>query len=186
MSKTAYRSDSHLQELHESGFEMAKGEPDIRNWKVVAMQGREIGTIKELLFNEVSRRVRYLVVELNGRSLNLVSRSVLVPIALAQLHRGEKVVSFRGLTVGHIASLPSYEKGRITDETEREIRSVFAPSDGVPYQDEDFNDNTVFENGNSVVERSTLKEEIKENIERVKETVRRMEADVERLGKNED
>jgi len=119
MSTKEYVYKNHLKELHESGFEMANGEPDIRNWKVISNQNQEIGRIVELLFHEVSRRVRYVVVDLNGKPLNLVSRNVIIPIGLAELNKVEKVVLFPGLNIGHIASLPSYERGKITIETER-------------------------------------------------------------------
>ncbi len=196
MSKKEYINNNHLKELKESGYEMVNGEPDIRNWKVITTQNQEIGRIDELLFDEVSHRVRYLVVHLNGKTLNLVSRYVIIPVGLAELHKTEKVVLFPEMTVGHMASLPNYEKGKITIETERAVRAVFAPTNGVTYVDEDFNDPDKFYNQEYLsqdkiyrpriekAEEVSVKKEIKENIERVKESVRKMEADVEKLGKN--
>jgi hypothetical protein len=194
MSTKEYVYTNHLKELHESGFEIAKGEPDIRNWRVIDGQHQEIGRIAELLFDEVSRRIRYLIVDLNGRPLNLVSRVVIIPLGLAELNKVGKVVFFPGLTVGHIASLPSYEKGKITIETERSIRSVFAPNNGIDYRDEDFNDpdtpydrmeikeDKVYRPGREVIEKASLRDEIRENIDKVKESVKKMERDVDRLG----
>jgi hypothetical protein len=64
------RSDNvytdHLKELHSSEFEMASGEPDIRNWKVIGLQNQEIGKVEELLFNDLSHRVRYLIINVNA------------------------------------------------------------------------------------------------------------------------
>ncbi len=193
MSTKEYVYNDHLKELHSSEFEMREGEPDIRNWKVTTMHNREIGKVTELLFDDVSHRIRYIIVELNGKPLNLVSRNVIIPSGLAVVHEKDKLVSFPGLTVGHLASLPGYEKGKITLETEREIRDVFAPSKGIVYHDEDYNnperlygreqnrgDNT-FLYETEVVEKVSLKDEIKENIERVKESVRKMEHDVNKL-----
>lgn len=194
MSKTENIYNNRLRELHSSGFEIMDGEPDIRNWKAIASQNQEIGRITELLFDEISHRVRYLVVDVNGKPLNLVSRIVLIPIGLAELNKPEKVVSFPRLTVGHIASLPVYPKGKITLETERAIRSVFAPTNGISYKDQDFNDpenfydhehfdeNQAYRPRTEVIERTSLKDEIKENIEKVKESVRKMESDLEKLG----
>ncbi len=105
---------------------MREGEPDIRSWKVTALHNQEIGRVTELLFDDVSHRIRYIIVELNGKPLNLVSRTVIIPSGLAVIHEKEKLVAFPGLTVGHLASLPGYEKGKITIETEREIRT-FCP-----------------------------------------------------------
>jgi hypothetical protein len=197
MSTKEYVYNNHLRELNSSDFEMAKGEPDIKGWKVVNAQNLEIGRIAELLFDEVSRRVRYLVVDLNGKPLNLISRYVIVPVGLAELKRNEKAILFPEMTAGHLASLPTYEKGKVTIETERAIRSVFAPTNGINYLDEDFNDPDGFYNHEHFnedrfyrprvekAEDHSIKEEIRENIEKVKETVRKMEADVDRLEKNE-
>jgi len=198
MSAKEYVYNSRLKELHASDYEMVKGEPDIRGWKVITIQNQEIGKIIDLLFDEVSKRVRYLVVDMDGKPLNLLSRNILIPIGLAELHRGKKVVVFPELTVAHLASLPSYEKGKITIETEYAIRSVFAPNTGVSYLDEDLHNSDKFYNHEhfneekfyrprieKLEDNSALKNEIKENIERVKDSVRKMEADVERLGKKE-
>jgi hypothetical protein len=197
MTDKEYIYDEHLRELHASEYEMANGEPDIRNWKVIAVRNQEIGRIKELLFDETTRRVKYLVVSLYGKPLNLLSRDVIVPIGLAELNKRDKLVFFRDINVGHLASLPGYEKGKITTETEREIHSVFAPSPGIRYGDDDFikrevledrtlaGEERIFRPTGEVVERESLKNEIKNNIEKVKQSVRQMESDVEKLGRKE-
>ena len=118
-----------LQELRASGYEMAKGEPDIRGWKVINSLNQEIGKIKEVLFDVKSRKVRYLLVDLNGKPINLLSRDVVIPIGLAELDEKENIVFFPDVTVGHLASLPEYTKGKITYQTERLIRDVFIPGD---------------------------------------------------------
>jgi hypothetical protein len=197
MTDKEYIYDEHLRELHASEYEMANGEPDIRNWKVVAVRNQEIGRIKELLFDETTRRVKYLVVSLYGKPLNLLSREVIVPIGLAELNKRDKLVFFRDITVGHLALLPGYEKGKLTTETEREIHSVFAPSPGIRYGEDDLIKREVLEERTAagedrvirptgeVVQKDSLKNEIKNNIERVKESVRQMESDVEKLGRKE-
>ena len=138
--------NSNLKELHASGYEIAEGEPDIRGWKIRTAQGVEIGKVKELLFDTVSLRVRYLAIHLNGKPLNIVSRDVLIPIGLAELHKKDNVVLFPEVTVAHFASLPPYKKGDVTIVTERAIRTVFAPSEGISYTDADFNDSDKFYN----------------------------------------
>jgi hypothetical protein len=181
---------NHLQELHSSQFEMVKGEPDIRNWRVFGIQNQEVGRVNDLLFDDLSHRVRYLIVDVNGKPLNLISRLVLIPVGFAELLRDEKVVVITGLTVGHLASLPAYEKGKITSVTEHSVRTVFSPPGTVVYQDEDrnnfynhahFNDERFYRTPAEVTRRDGLKEEMKQNIERVKETVKKMENDLEKL-----
>jgi PRC-barrel domain len=188
--------DRHLKELHSSEFEMASGEPDIRNWKVVGLQNQYVGRVAELLFNDVSHRVRYLIVHLNGKPLNLVSRLILIPVGLVDLLTEEKVVLLNGITITHLASLPVYEKGKISRETELAVRDVFSPGSSGIYReknstdDEEFYNNEYFNNERfahpqtGVVEKKSVKDEIRDNIERVKESVKKMESEVDKLDKS--
>jgi|SRR5690242_6870521 len=138
--------NGNLKELHSSGFEMRDGEPDIRGWKVKNDQNRVIGKVDDLLFDTESLRVRYLVLDLEGKPLNLVSRDVLIPIGLAELDRADNIVLLPEVNVGHLAMLPEYKKGSVTIATEREIRHVFAPTEGVEYEDPDYFDPQEFYN----------------------------------------
>ncbi len=138
--------NGNLKELHSSGFEMRDGEPDIRGWKVKNDQNKVIGKVDELLFDTESLRVRYLILDLEGKPLNLVSRDVIIPIGLAELDKADNIVLLPEVTVGHLATLPEYKKGHITIATEREVRHVFAPSEGVDYEDPDYYDPHEFYN----------------------------------------
>ncbi len=165
-----YVYNDHLRELHSSEFEIAVGEPDIKNWKVIGLQNQEVGKVEELLFNDLSHRVRYLIVNINGKPLNLISRSVLIPVVLVDLLKDEKIVLLRGLTVGHLASLPAYDRGKISRETELEIREVFNPGNIGAYQgkniidDEEFYDKEYYNDGKpahprmTVIEKNSVKE----------------------------
>lgn len=138
--------NGNLKELHSSGYEMRDGEPDIRGWKVKNNLNREIGKVVELLFDVESLRVRYLILDLDGKPLNLISRDVIIPIGLAALDKADKIVLLPEVTVGHLASLPEYKKGNLTIATEREVRNVFAPAEGVDYDDPDYFDPKEFYN----------------------------------------
>lgn len=138
--------NGNLKELHSSGFEMRDGEPDIRGWKVKNDQNQVIGKVDELLFDVESLRVRYLILDLQGKPLNLVSRDVIIPIGLAVLDKADNIVLLPEVTVGHLATLPEYKKGSISIATEREVRRVFAPAEGVEYEDPDYFDPREFYN----------------------------------------
>ncbi|MEP6596692.1 MAG: PRC-barrel domain-containing protein [Ginsengibacter sp.] len=129
MAREKIAVNEALQELRASGYEMAKGEPDIRGWKVISSLNQEIGKVKEVLFDVKSRKIRYLILDLNGKPINLLSRDVIIPVGLAELDEKESIVFFPDVTVGHLASLPGYKKGKITYHTERLIRDVFIPRD---------------------------------------------------------
>ena len=127
MNKETVVVNDHLQELRSSGFEMVKGDPDIRGWKVLLSNEVPIGKIKELLFDVYSKKVRYVIMELDGKPINLVSRDVIIPVGLAELDQTENLVYLPDVTVGHLATLPEYKKGKLTFKTERDIRDVFMP-----------------------------------------------------------
>jgi len=190
-SKTIY--NDHLIALMDSGFEIVDGETDIRNWSVVASENQLVGRVSELIFDEASRRVIYLVVDINGKPLNLISRRVIVPIGLAEIDHKENLVIIPALTVGHLASLPAYEKGKISVDTENAIRSVFVRTHGVVYvskelayrpnisEEEYLEDEKPYHSRRIINDHTSLKEEIRENIIKVKETVKKMERDLEKL-----
>src|SRR6185295_13101806 len=129
MSRETVVINEALQELRASGYEMVKGEPDIRGWKVKNSLNQTIGKVKEVLFDVRSQKVRYLIIDLEGKPINLLSRDVIIPVGLAELDERENIVFFPDVTVGHLASLPEYKKGKITYQTERLIRDVFIPRD---------------------------------------------------------
>lgn len=127
MSREKVVVNDTLQELRASGYEMAKGEPDIRGWKVINSLNQEIGKVQEVLFDVKSRKIRYVIVYINGKPINLLSRDVIIPVGLAELDEKENLVFLPDITIGHLASLPGYKRGKVTYKTERQIRDVFIP-----------------------------------------------------------
>ena len=146
----------NLKELRSSGYEMRDGEPDIRGWKVKNNQNIEIGKVDELLFDVQSLRVRYLILDLDGKPLNLVSRDVIIPIGLAVVDKANELVMLPEVSVGHLASLPEYKKGNLTIATEREVRNVFAPVERVEYDDPDYFDPEEFTITNIMISNAPL------------------------------
>jgi len=126
---------SKLVELGNSGYEIVPDEPDIRNWRVTNRDGKLLGIIDELLVDRQLNKVRYIVLNLQGKPLNLLSRKVLIPIGIAQLDRIDDIVILPAITLEHLATLPTYKKGKLSFETERKIRNIFAPSNAVEYDD---------------------------------------------------
>src|SRR5215213_8776917 len=76
-----------LQELDRSDFEIVDGEPDIRGWDVKNSHGQKIGEVEDLIVDAQKKKVRYMVVDLDGNELKLDHRKVLIPIGLAELHK---------------------------------------------------------------------------------------------------
>ena len=76
---------SKLVELSNSGYEIVADEPDIRKWKVTNADGKILGVVDELLVDKQLHKVRYIVLNLQGKPLNLLSRKILIPIGIAEL-----------------------------------------------------------------------------------------------------
>ncbi|WP_461488172.1 DUF2382 domain-containing protein [Pontibacter sp. HJ8] len=121
-----YNEINRLQELGGSDFKIAEGEPNIKGWTVKDTQGRTIGEVDELLFDPQSRKVRYIVLDLEGNVLDLEPRDVLIPIGLAELHDSDDDVILPNVTAEQLQSLPLYDKDNLNRDTEMSIRNTFA------------------------------------------------------------
>ncbi len=117
--------NKRLQELGGSDFEIAEGQQDIRGWDVKDENGKKIGEVDELIFDEQSRKVRYIVLDMDENDFDLDDRNVLVPIGIAQLHDKDDDVILPGVTAEHLQSLPEYEEGSINADVENRIRNAF-------------------------------------------------------------
>lgn len=115
-----------MQELGGSGYEIVDGQPNINGWDVRDTAGNEIGEVDELIFDTVSQKVLYIIVDLDNNTLGLDSKKVLVPIGLATLDEKEDEVILAELTSQKLDMLPRYEKGMITPATESQIRNTFS------------------------------------------------------------
>jgi len=144
MSDKEYRNN--LVELSKSGYEIVPDEPDIRKWKVRNAEGRILGVVDDLILDKDQRKVRYIVLDMDGKPINLVSRKVLIPIGISQFDDIDDVVVLPAITVEHLATLPTYS-GRIRKDEERKIRRLFSapdPNTRVDYDDR-YDDNNFYD-----------------------------------------
>ena len=157
-----------LQELGGSDYEIADGQPNIKGWDVKDGNGKKIGEVDELIFDVQSRKVRYIVLDLEGNVFDLDTRDVLVPIGIAQLHDKDDNVILTGVTAEQIRSLPEYDDdNEITSDTENRVRNAFAGIGGAAltgaaltsgggrdndndfYNHDHFNEDNLYRNRNS-------------------------------------
>jgi sporulation protein YlmC with PRC-barrel domain len=135
----------NLVALSTSGYEIVSDEPDIRKWKVRNTDGRILGVVDDLIIDKQSRKVRYIVLDLNGKSLNLLSRKILIPIGISHFDELDDIVVLPNVTVEHLATLPGYNKGKITVDEERKIRNIFSPSSPRVEYDDRIDDERFYE-----------------------------------------
>lgn len=68
-------------------WKVSEGEPDIRGWEVRTVSGRQLGSVADLLVDADAGEVVLLDIDLPGSD-----RHTFVPIRVAQLDRGRRVV----------------------------------------------------------------------------------------------
>ena len=144
------RAYAQLEELSNSDYEIRDGEPDITGWSVFNNEGNKIGEVQDLLFDPESRKVRYIVLELqaNGQDVLDDDRQVLIPIGVAKLHTDEEQLTIPLASAEPLANLPAYESGNLTPETEVRIRGVFEGGSTAPYEHPQFYTHTHFNEDN--------------------------------------
>ena len=133
MATNDYAS-TRLRHLKGSDYEVADGQPDIRGWNVKDMNGQTIGEVDDLIFDDSTLRVRYMVVDLDHGYFDLKKdRYVLVPIGVGEVPEKHDVVVIPNLsaaTAAQWSALPVYDHDRlITPEDEYRVRNVFTGAD---------------------------------------------------------
>jgi photosynthetic reaction center H subunit len=114
-----------LVELEGSDYEIAEGEPDVQGWHIKDTQGSNIGKVEDLLFNPASRKVRYLIVDLEARVFGVENRKVLIPIGLAELRLNKDEVYLPAITIAQLAAAPDYIRESFKAEDEIGVRNAF-------------------------------------------------------------
>ncbi len=142
-----------LQELRGSGYEVAKGQPDIRGWEVRDAHGHLMGKVHELIFDSRANKVRYMVINvIDSKELQLEKRTVMVPIGLAVLQQQYDDVILPKVTPFQLRALPRYHKDDLGTRAEHAISTVFGRTDTVLTGDEDvdesFYNNEMFNEDN--------------------------------------
>jgi uncharacterized protein (TIGR02271 family) len=145
---------TRLQKLSGSDFEIVDGQPDIRGWDVKDSSGKQLGEVEELIFDYESRKVRYLVVDLEDNDYDLEDKEVLVPIGIAELHEKDDDIILSGVTAEQLRALPEYDEDRFDTEYESSVRNVFGGlggavaggSDDDFYSHSHFNEDILYRN----------------------------------------
>jgi hypothetical protein len=115
---------ARLEEL--KGFQVAQGDHDIRGWEVRTPDDRKIGKVEELIVDPVERRVRYMEVKVDGKTLGVDDdRHILVPIGTARLKEDGHDVLIERLPVQGLAGAPVYKRGPITRDYETSLRNYY-------------------------------------------------------------
>src|SRR5688572_7005428 len=87
-----------LDELR--GYEVARGEPDVRGWDVIAGDGRRIGEVDELLVDKAAKKVRFLDVCVDEGLVPDMEETqrILIPIDSARVQAEDDRVFVDGIS----------------------------------------------------------------------------------------
>ncbi len=171
---------NHLKELSNSDYKIAEDQPDINNWKIVDGTGKRVGKVKDLLFDEPAKRVRYIITDLKDGELLKEDRRVLIPIGQARLNRENERVVVASITREHITAMPPYKDvDSLTQEDEYAIRNSISGAGATAagtgaynretfYEHEDFDEdrfyNENFESGRTTGNKNKI-DVIEEDVE---------------------
>ena len=101
------------------------GMADVTGWEVrTAGDNEKVGTVRDLVLDSSSSAPRYLEVDAGGF---FTSKSVLLPIGMAQVDPREPVVWISGMTKSELKHLPAYsgDPASITDDYEAGLLAVW-------------------------------------------------------------
>jgi len=120
-------ASTRLRHLKGSDYEVADGQPDIRGWDVKDINGKTIGEVDDLIFDERTLKVRYMAVDLDDNDFDLDDdRNVLIPIGYGEIPEKDDVIIIPNVTADQLSSLPVYDHEKlITPEDEYRTRNVF-------------------------------------------------------------
>jgi sporulation protein YlmC with PRC-barrel domain len=96
----------HLERISQlKDFDVAPGEPDIRGWTVKTAQGREVGSVSDLIVDTEAMKVRQIEVNLNRDATpSSGDHQVMAPIAAADIDTHDKSVILHGLSTEQIGA----------------------------------------------------------------------------------
>jgi sporulation protein YlmC with PRC-barrel domain len=125
---------ARLEDL--KGFHVAEGDHDVRGWEVRTPDDRKIGKVEELIVDPVEKRVRYMEVKVDGKTLGIDDdRHILVPIGTARLKEKGHDVLIERLPVQGLAGAPAYKRGPITRDYETSLRNYYGATAVGPASD---------------------------------------------------
>ena len=119
-------NNQHLFRLGElDDYRVAKEDPDVRGWKIVDRDNRELGRVEELIVDVDREKVRYLDVVPTGDSRREGDHHLLLPIGVAQLDEHDNKVVMSGIERNLLDSYPPYRGEAISRDYEYAVIERF-------------------------------------------------------------
>lgn len=100
-------------------YQVARGEPDIRGWPLRGAGRSVLGTIRDLVVDRSSEKVRYAVLEAASDG-----RQVLIPVGYLTIDREAERVDGSALAEADVLALPGYAGGQVERTDEEAVLAV--------------------------------------------------------------
>lgn len=121
-----------LAKLSRLPMAIPSSEPDVRGWPVFGMDERIVGTVVDLILEEETRAVRYLLVQLTD------GLDVPLPIGKVSFLEGDGRILARELDAQAIRCLPALPPDPLDEGREMQLYATFLPHHSVDYQRPEF------------------------------------------------
>jgi sporulation protein YlmC with PRC-barrel domain len=110
-------------------YKVAKDSLNVMGWGVVGADGESLGTVRDLIVDPQSMKVRYLSVAADKRYFTTDNdQYMLVPIGAAALDKSGKNVFVPSIDSRNISSYPVYLGGSISEDYEYAVRDTIMRS----------------------------------------------------------
>ncbi len=175
---------SALESLKSSEYKIDENEANILGWEVKNEASLQIGIVDDLLFDSLTKDIRYLIITLTAT--NLEAKKVMIPIGIAQLHETKPEVILPNIQIDQFNALPSFDGNLPSNDTEQLVRQIIGSPAALRieetiaeldqqnfYNHHHFNPTSFYQNRNlsskSFTDRGAQKETIHELIENSKQ-----------------
>lgn len=111
------QNNATLSKLSDTGETVDGAANDIRGRKVKDKDGKDLGTVDDLLIDDNERKVRFLLIE-HGGFLGIGETKSFIPVdAISRIGEAEVVINH---TRDHVAGAPGYDPALISDRVYHE------------------------------------------------------------------
>ncbi|MCX2430198.1 PRC-barrel domain-containing protein [Pedobacter sp. GR22-10] len=126
----------NLEELSKGDYKLIDGETDITGWSVKDGNDRQVGKVRDMLFDPVQNAIRYIIIDLDQSISGDDEKAILIPIGYANLTNNKKEVILPEMVESQFIAMPRYIIGEVTRDTEMQIRSAIAGSPVLDMEEE--------------------------------------------------
>ena len=121
-----------ISKLSRLPMAIAPSEPDLLGWPVFGIDERLVGTVIDLLIEDETRDVRYVVVQLTD------GQDIAIPLGMVSIIDGEGRVLARELDSHALRKVPGVPPEPIDQGREIQLYATFLPHHTVDYQRPEF------------------------------------------------